>query len=87
MIKTKKGNTKARGSNAELLADLAVIVNTLYTEMLLVDLPEDKAKEVVFDTVNTALMTDEERAIQMASDIVNALKKKLASEESEDEAE
>ena len=64
-----------------------MIVNTLYTEMLLVDLPEEKAKEVMLDTVNTGMMTDEERAIQMASEIVNALKKKFESEESEDEAE
>lgn len=85
MIKTNKGKIVAKGRTNELLADIAVIIRTVYNEALLVQFPEEQAKEILNDIMHHAILTDEQLAQQVATDLMEALKKVFMVEESEDE--
>ena len=87
MIKTNKGKIKAKGSAHELLADISVVVHSVYFEALLVHFTEEQAKEMIHDAVERALMTREQLAEHVKKDIVEALKNILEPEESEGEEE
>lgn len=84
MIKTNKGKLRAKGRISELLADIGVIVHGVYFESLLPNLPEDKAKEMIRDAVEMALLTDEERAEHMANQLLEALKNVFNVEDEEE---
>lgn len=87
MIKTNKGNVKAKGHIHELLADIGTAVCAVYNESLLTHYPEDRAKEMIRDAVELALMTDEERAVHMAKKLAEAIRDVFSDEEDEEESE
>lgn len=59
MIKTSKGETIAIGSNAELLADLSVIVDSV-NEALTKEVGAEEAKKYIMECVEYGLMSDDE---------------------------
>lgn len=60
MIKTEHGSLEAKGTLAEIKADLFTIVNGIYNKVLLEEMSEEEAKEFVFDAVNRAFKTKDE---------------------------
>lgn len=84
MIKTKKGMLEAEGTLRELKADLSVIVHGIYNNALLEEMPEEEAKEFIFDAVNRALESEDklkEKAIDeiktSIADFLEGFAKKL----------
>ena len=55
MIKTKRGMVDVNGSTTELIADFVCITRCLYEEVLLDDMPEDKAKETIYHALETGI--------------------------------
>lgn len=60
MIRTNKGELEVNGTLSELKADISVIIHGIYHTVLLKEMPEDKAKEFVFEAVERAFKSDEE---------------------------
>lgn len=60
MIKAKCGKVKVKGSFGSLMADLSCIIHCLYTEVLLEELSEDEAEEVIYNAVEIALGLEDE---------------------------
>ena len=60
MIKTHKGKVRCKGSAGELLADLGVIVTALYNDVLLPDVVAQDAKSMILDTMELAMLPEEE---------------------------
>ena len=74
MIKVKNGKATYRGSAGELLADLSVIVRGLHFECLLPYFPEEKAKDMILDTVETAILPEDECLKHMAARLLAGIK-------------
>lgn len=87
MIKTNKGKIRAKGTISELLADIGVAAHAVYFESLLPNFPEDKAKEMIRDAVEVAILTDEERAEHMKNSLFEALRNVFGVDEDEEEPE
>ena len=60
MIKTKNGKIEADGTIGELVSDLFVITFCMYNDILQDELSEEEAKEIIFNTMNKAVKSEEE---------------------------
>lgn len=61
MIKTKYGKVEAHGTCSELLADLTVIVHSIYHEVLLDEMSEEAAEEMICQAVEAAFEFEDEQ--------------------------
>lgn len=73
MIKTEHGSLEAKGTLAEIKADLSTIVNGIYNKVLLEEMSEEEAKEFVFDAVNRGFKTKDEIDKEIKDKIVTSL--------------
>lgn len=60
MIKTKKGEITLEGSEAELMADLSVVVRGIKEVIMDRSETEESAKQQINEVVKVGLMNDEE---------------------------
>ena len=73
MIKSMFGETKAKGTSSELLADMCCVISTVYEEVLLPNMSEEEAKEVIYKNVEMALKEDDELDDEIPEDISEQL--------------
>lgn len=59
MVKSDKGVVSFNGEVAELLADILVLLHGVRTTMA-EDIGEDEAKQLIIDTVNDSLKSEEQ---------------------------
>lgn len=63
MIKTRKGETVVDGNISEILADVAIIIDSV-NEVLTEELGAEEAKKAIMEAVEYGLMSDDELKAQ-----------------------
>lgn len=67
MIKTKKGRTRIKGNEIELIADMSAIINTIKNAFVDVGgMTEEKAREKIHFAVEQGFLSDEEIEAEMS---------------------